>query len=103
MVPQQIVSSQTDSDGSNNQAAFSFADITSRYVSTVASMTFASKQRKTKKTFGLLPKKDAETDPWEVLCIDLIGPYTIRQPNGQKLQLWCITIIDPATRWFEMS
>ncbi len=26
-----------------------------------------------------------------------------RQPNGHKLQLWCITMINRATRWFEMA
>ena len=59
--------------------------------------------KKNKKKYGLLPEKAAETDPWEVLCVDLIGPYTIKQPNGNKLQLWCVTMIDPATGWFEMA
>jgi hypothetical protein len=54
--------------------------------------------------FGQLPEKEAESEPWDILCIDLIGPYTIRQkqhPND-PLTLWALTMIDPATGWFEM-
>ena len=61
----------------------------------------------TKKTFQKcrhLPEKVAEADPWDVLCIDLIGPYTIKLKNKTKkpLTLWALTMIDPATGWFEM-
>ena len=41
--------------------------------------------------------------------MDQIGPYKIPQKgvdtNGNKkhnLTLWCVTMIDPATGWFEM-
>ena len=61
----------------------------------------------TKKTFqkyGHLPEKVAEANPWDVLCIDLIGPYNIERKNKTKkpLTLWALTMIDPATGWFEM-
>ncbi len=55
--------------------------------------------------YGKLPEKTAETKPWDKLCVDLIGPYTIRDPknrNAPGLNLWCVTMIDPATGWFEM-
>jgi hypothetical protein len=58
-------------------------------------------KRSTQK-YGQLPAKEAEADPWEVLCIDLIATYTIKGNNKQNLILWCVTIIDPATGWFEM-
>ena len=46
--------------------------------------------------------------PWHTLCIDLIGPYSISQPkkDGKKqedLHLHCLTMIDPATGWFEIA
>ena len=47
-------------------------------------------------------KKQAEAAPWEPLCIDLIGPYTPRRKHKKALTLWCLTMIDPATVWFEM-
>jgi hypothetical protein len=33
---------------------------------------------RTSKKYGHLPIKEAEADPWEKLCVDLIGPYTIK-------------------------
>ena len=37
-----------------------------------------------KKKYGKLPMKVAEAEPWDVLCVDLKGPYTIKQPNGKN-------------------
>ena len=63
------------------------------------------------KTYGHLPAKQSEEIPWYQLCVDIIGPYkiTINSPK-EKLKLkketfqtlWCPTIINPATSWFEM-
>jgi hypothetical protein len=55
------------------------------------------------KKYGHLPAKVAESEPWEILCVDLIGPYTIKRKGKEPLKLWCITMIDPATSWFEMK
>mgnify|MGYP005753024869 CR=1 FL=1 len=56
--------------------------------------------------YGLLPPKEAEADPWETLCVDLIGPYKITRPHMSKkhqdITLHCLTMIDPATGWFEI-
>ena len=53
---------------------------------------------------GHLPPKIPEEVPWECLCIDLIGPYTIGS-KGKSTQttLHCLTMIDPATGWFEIT
>lgn len=62
--------------------------------------------KKLVKKFGELPPKTAEVIPWHTLCIDLIGPYTIQAYNKKnktpKLVLHCLTMIDPATGWFEI-
>jgi hypothetical protein len=57
------------------------------------------------KKYGRVPEKVAEADPWDVLCIDLIGLYKIERKNKTKkpLILWALTMIDPATGWFEMK
>ena len=34
--------------------------------------------------------------------MDLIGPYTIQRDNGKQLTLKAVTMIDPATGWFEI-
>ena len=68
----------------------------------------STKKKNTK--YGLIPPKQTDYTPWDVLCVDLIGPYTIhrkgRHKNGQKkkdLVLWCVTMIDPTTNWFELT
>jgi hypothetical protein len=60
--------------------------------------------KKDPRKFGQLPEKEAESEPWDILCIDLIGPYTIHRKQHPKdpLILWALTMIDPATGWFEM-
>jgi hypothetical protein len=63
------------------------------------------KQKKQHKKYGLLPEKKAEFQPWERLCVDLIGPYKIKsKKSGRKIpELKCITMIDPVTGWFEIK
>eukprot|EP00804_Cyclotella_cryptica_P013000 CCRYP_002314-RA/>CCRYP_002314-RA protein AED:0.50 eAED:0.48 QI:0/0/0/1/0/0/2/0/95 len=46
-----------------------------------------------------LPTKLVITNPWEVLCVALIGPYTIKGKDGTVM---CLTMIDPASSWFEI-
>eukprot|EP00804_Cyclotella_cryptica_P028760 CCRYP_018726-RA/>CCRYP_018726-RA protein AED:0.53 eAED:0.19 QI:0/-1/0/1/-1/1/1/0/384 len=37
--------------------------------------------------YGKLPTKLAITNPWEALCVDLIGPYTLKGKARRKLKL----------------
>ena len=60
--------------------------------------------KENKLKYGILPSKDAEVVPWQQLCVDLIGPYKIPINSPNKAwkkkkfdELWCITMIDPAT------
>ena len=55
------------------------------------------------KKYGRLPPKQAETNPWDTQYVDLIVPYTIPRKGKKSLKLWCLTMIDPATGWFEMA
>ena len=60
------------------------------------------KERKKKNSrLGKLPPKEAEYIPWHTLCIDLIGPYALGKKE-KECSLWCLTMIDPATGWFEI-
>jgi len=57
-----------------------------------------------KENYGHLPPKEAEVLPWEQVCIDLVGPYTIgNKANSDERTLHCLTMIDPATGWFEIE
>ena len=69
----------------------------------VKKCSICQKNKKQKKKYGHLPEKQAEVDPWNVLCVDLIGPYTIKRKGKEKLALWAVTMIDPATGWFEIA
>jgi hypothetical protein len=40
--------------------------------------------------------------PWNTLCVDLIGPYTLKGKDGTVIDFMCVTMIDPATSWFEI-
>ncbi len=59
-----------------------------------------SKRRKDK--YGKLPTNLAITNPWEAVCVDLIGPYTLNFKDGTQIDFMCVTMIDPATSWFEI-
>jgi hypothetical protein len=58
--------------------------------------------KKRKIQYGKLPAKRAVTTPWRYVQVDLIGPYTIHGKDGTVLDFMCLTIINPATSWFEM-
>jgi cleavage and polyadenylation specificity factor subunit 1 len=59
--------------------------------------------KKVRKKYGQLPLKESYSlTPWERVDVDLIGPYTIRNENGKEYALQAMTMIDPATRWFEV-
>ena len=34
--------------------------------------------------------------------MDLIGPYTLKGKDGTQIDFMCVTMIDPATSWFEI-
>ena len=59
------------------------------------------KCKKTRKPYGHLPAKEAEIHPWQVVQVDLVGPWTNQTPNGIQ-KLLAFTAIDPATGWFEV-
>ncbi len=40
--------------------------------------------------------------PWNALCVDLIGPYTLNGKDGSSINFMCLTLVDPATSWFEI-
>ena len=52
--------------------------------------------------YGKLPTKTVVMTPWEVLCVDLIGPYTLKGKDGSQIDFMCLTMIDPASSWFEI-
>ena len=68
----------------------------------VSSCDSCQKNKRNSRKYGHLPEKEAEAQPWDKMCIDLIGPYTIRRKGQSSLICKCVTMIDPATGWFEI-
>jgi hypothetical protein len=52
--------------------------------------------------YGHLPSKLVITTPWKALCVDLIGPYSLKGKDGSSIDFMCQTMINPATSWFEI-
>jgi hypothetical protein len=50
-----------------------------------------------------LPPKTVYTIPWECLCVDLIGPYTLKGKDNLQVDFMALTMIDPASSWFEIA
>jgi hypothetical protein len=58
--------------------------------------------KRSKHKYGKLPTKFVVTKPWNTLCVHLIGPYTLKGKDGTVIDFMCVTMIDPATIWFEI-
>ena len=59
--------------------------------------------KKHKLRYGHIPPKIDTIHPWKQVSVDLIGPYTIRAKDRTKLDFICLTMIDPATSWFDIA
>jgi hypothetical protein len=58
--------------------------------------------KKQKLKYGHLSSKIIITIPWRALCVDLIGPYTLKGKDGTIIDFMALTMIDPTTSWFEV-
>jgi hypothetical protein len=47
-------------------------------------------------------EKLATITPWEAVCVKLIGPYMLHGKDGTEIDFMCLTMIDPASSWFEI-
>jgi transposase InsO family protein len=82
---------------------FDWKGLRTMVLATCKKCTLCQKAKPTNQKYGKLRAKLAEENPWDTLCVDLIGPYEIERKGKSDLKLWCLTMIDPATGWFEMK
>jgi hypothetical protein len=68
----------------------------------VSTCSACQRNKRKHKKYGHLPVKEAEALPWDIMCIDLVGPYKIRRRGHKDLICKAVTMIDPATGWFEI-
>jgi hypothetical protein len=40
--------------------------------------------------------------PWRTLCVNLVVPCTIKDKDGSVIDFMALTMIDPASSWFEI-
>jgi hypothetical protein len=52
--------------------------------------------------YGHLPPKTIIINPWECLCVNLIGPYTLKGKDNSQIYFMALTMIDPASSRFEI-
>ena len=64
------------------------------------SLMLSDKRKKIK--YGHLPPKEAEAEPWDKMCIDLIGPCKIRRKGKLDSTHSAMTMMDLATSWFQL-
>ncbi len=73
---------------------------------TIRSITKSCKtcqvNKKRKLKYGHLPAKTVITSPWRTLCVDLVGPYTLKGKDGSIIDFMALTMIDPASSWFKI-
>ncbi len=53
--------------------------------------------------YGHLPPKTVYTIPWECLCVDLIGPYTLKGKDNLQIDFMALTMINPSSSWFKIA
>ncbi len=53
--------------------------------------------KKWKLKYGHLPPKTVIFVPWRVLCVNLMGPYTLKGKDGTIIGFMALTMIDPTT------
>jgi hypothetical protein len=58
--------------------------------------------KKQKLKYGHLPSKTIITVLWRALCVDLIGPCTLKGKDGTIIDFLALTMIDPAASWFKV-
>ena len=55
------------------------------------------KDKTTNHKYGMLPPKQAKTNSWDTLCLDIIVSYKIPRKGEKSLKLWYLKMINPAT------
>jgi hypothetical protein len=58
--------------------------------------------KKCTQKYGHLPPKIVISTPWKALCVDLVGPYTLKGKDSSSIDFMALTMIDPASSWFEV-
>ena len=53
--------------------------------------------------YGLFPAKRPKTTKWRRVNVDLWEPAMVKNKNSNNYKIHVMTMIDPATGWFEVA
>jgi hypothetical protein len=59
-------------------------------------------KKKCPQKYGHLPPNIVISTPWEALCVNLVGPYTLKGKDGSSIDFMALTMINHASSWFEV-
>ena len=63
-----------------------------------------SRGKRTYPKYGKIPPAvDTVYLPWEVIQVDLFGPWKFNDLTGKEKVIHALSIIDPATKWIELQ
>jgi hypothetical protein len=82
-------------------------DVLERYAYTIWSLTKSCRScqinKRQSRRYGHVPPKTVITNPWECVCVELIGPYTLKGKDNSQIGFMDLTMINPASSWFEIA
>jgi hypothetical protein len=52
--------------------------------------------------YGHVPPMLVITTSLRALCVDLVGPYTLKGKDSSSIDFICLTMINPTTSWFKI-
>ncbi len=58
--------------------------------------------KKRTQKYGHLSPKIVISTPWEALCVDLVGLYTLKGKDGLSIDFMALTMINLASSWFKV-
>jgi hypothetical protein len=58
--------------------------------------------KKRTRKYGHPPSKIVISTPREALCVDLVGPYTLKGKDSSSIDFMALTMIDPTSSWFKI-
>ena len=83
-------------------STYYFPNIEARVREYIDDCQVCKKNKVHSQKYGELPLSEMQADPWEIIQIDLFGPWTFIDKDGIDRKICGLTIIDVATRWPEL-
>ena len=77
---------------------FDWKGLRTMVIATCKKCQLCQKAKLTNQKYGKLPAKLAEENPWDTLCVDLMGPCKIERKGKKDPKLWCLTADRPGNR-----